>query len=293
MWRKRIRQSFDKIDDNFDALWQRSGVEEAYTKIVNEHLNTIAENLNAYNPDTTLLVEFKASLEMLAYTTTELLAQFCSGGFRWQLSDKDRFLSQTVDIEAVVRKRASEYYGLGLYYESIKWGIWDFLQVSEHTQAWFEALKLSKDQVSYLLWAAEKALRLLNSDERIPGFTQLALSNEQVLEAFCKCESPIESILFMQLCVDGLLPPVIQNQWQIGSYRVDFAIPKGRVVIECDGVKYHDKKIDAKRDYDLSQMDWVVLRFPAQIILFSPRECSDRVKREYPWAINQAKMKST
>jgi len=273
-----------EIDKPFGVLWDESKVEETYLDWVNERIDELIENLYTYDPYQIAETEYKASVEMLAYTTTELLAQFCAGGFRW-VSDKARFLSPTVHLEGIVRDRVREDRGyLGDYNDSIRSGVWGFLAVSDDTKSWLEAQGLNKQQVSYLLWSAKRALSLLKSDERIPGFTDLALSDDEVLGGFCKCESPIESILYMQLVMDGLRPPELQNQWHIEPYRVDFAIPSGNIVIECDGKKYHqDFMIDVLRDMKLAEAGWTVIHFPSQDILKNSRVCSSRVHSVYPW----------
>lgn len=278
------------IEKPFHELWSESGVQDAYLEWVDNRIHQLIDNLYTYDPDEITLEEYKASIEMLAYTTTELLAQFCAGGFRWLSSDKARFLSPTVDLETVIRDRVTDDRGhLGLYFDSVKLGVWQFLEVSEYTKNWLEAKKLNKQQISYLLWSAKKALDLLNANERIAGFTNLVLSDPEILEGYCKCESPIESILYMQLVVDGLRPPILQSQYYIGQYRVDFAIPSGQIVIECDGKKYHDAITDAERDGKLKQLGWIIIRFSSEKILIDPSYCSSKTHEEYPWKLINSK----
>jgi very-short-patch-repair endonuclease len=280
------RQTIWEINKPFEALWKDSGVESAYLELAKDRIYELVRNLNAYDPEIMHFSEYKASIEMLAYTTTELLAQLCSGGFRWNTSDKARFLSPTVNLESIVRswaKNYESYPNLVRYYNEIEKGIWSFLSVSEETHAWFETISLSQAQLSYLLWSAQKALSLLRADERINGFTSLCLNNPNVLDGFAKCESPIESILFMQLTVDGLLPPEILSQYQIGKFRVDFSIPEKQMVIECDGAKYHDAQRDNERDSVLNDAGWMVIRFSATEIMNDPESCSMRLHQIYPW----------
>jgi len=281
---KHLRAVIFDIDSPFDELWSNSGVKEAYLNWVEERIQELIKNLYSYNPGEIVLSEYTASIEMLAYTTTELMAQFCAGGFRWISTDKARFLSPTVDLEAVIRNRAFEHrVVLGPYFDSVKFGVWGFLEVSEYTKSWLEAKNFNEQQVAYLLWSAQKALKLLHAEERVPGFTDLALSDTSILGAYSKCESPIESILYMQFVVDGLRPPELQNQWHIGSYRVDFAIPVANIAIECDGKKYHDSLTDAERDKKLGEMGWLVIRFPSDKILLDPSYCTLKVQEVYPW----------
>ena len=54
-------------------------------------------------------------------------------------------------------------------------------------------------------------------------------------------------------------------QYQIGSYRVDFAIPSKMIAIELDGHDYHKTKTqrtnDAQRERFLERQGWRVIRF--------------------------------
>jgi hypothetical protein len=192
-----------EIDAPFQVLWESSGVKDVYLDWINDRISKLVDNLHTYDPYEITLAEYKAAIQELAYTTTELIAQFCAGGFRWISTDKARFLSPTVDLETIIRDRAFYEQGsVGEYFEPVKFGVWEFLEVSEYTKSWIEAQKLNKQQISYLLWSAKKALKLLKADERISGFTDLALSESAILDGYVKCQSPIESILYMQLVVD-------------------------------------------------------------------------------------------
>nr|WP_319268373.1 DUF559 domain-containing protein [uncultured Draconibacterium sp.] len=53
-------------------------------------------------------------------------------------------------------------------------------------------------------------------------------------------------------------------EYPIGKYFVDFADPVHRVVIECDGRKYHqDKTKDQNRQQFIESLGWTVFRFDA------------------------------
>jgi very-short-patch-repair endonuclease len=275
-----------EIDSSFPEVWETSGVKDVYLEWVNDRINNLVDNLYTYDPDEMTLAEYRAAIQELAYTTTELMAQLCAGGFRWSSTDKARFLSPTVDLETIVRDRALHKTGsIGAYFDPVKYGVWEFLEVSETTGSWIEAQKLNTEQISYLLWSAKKALNLLRADERISGFTELVLSESKILHGYVKCESPIESILYMQLVVDGLRPPSLESQYQIGSYRVDFTIPEGFIAIECDGKKYHNSILDAERDLTLKKTGWTVLRFPSDRIITDPSYCSAQIHDLYPWRL--------
>lgn len=58
-------------------------------------------------------------------------------------------------------------------------------------------------------------------------------------------------------------------QQKIGRYRVDFAMPDEKIVVEVDGALYHQDKYNGKREaviqYSLG-MDWKIIHIPAEKI---------------------------
>lgn len=56
---------------------------------------------------------------------------------------------------------------------------------------------------------------------------------------------------------------VFYPQWPAGRFFLDFANPKAKVAIECDGAEFHkDWQKDKRRDEELASMGWVVYRIP-------------------------------
>lgn len=287
---KRPQSPTFEVKTQFQGIWESSGVKEVYLEWINSKINQIVDNLCSYDPDDIYdpyelsPEDYQDSLEMLAYTTTELMAQFCAGGFSWLSTDKARFLSPTVDLVSIIKDRVSDIQGnLNPYFKAVESGVWGFLEMSEYTGNWIETQKLDKQEVAYLLWSAKQTLYLIDADERIPGFTNLALSDLSILNGYTRCDSPIESILYMQLVMENLRPPKLRTQFVIDKYRVDFAVPEDHVVIECDGEKYHNSYWDTQRDKELETSGWMVLRFSAKDILEDPSYCSSRIYYEYPW----------
>lgn len=95
-----------------------------------------------------------------------------------------------------------------------------------------------------------------------------------------QCESPIEQ-QFWNIAKHrllGLLP-----QYEIGRYRVDFALPDEHLVIELDGHDYHKTKeqrtTDAKRERDLKELGWYVIRFTGTEIYRDVEKCVEQVER--------------
>ena len=83
--------------------------------------------------------------------------------------------------------------------------------------------------------------------------------------------TPIESWLWHDIrAVDAVMYP----QYPAAGFFVDFANPKAKVAIECDGEEYHlDKAKDAKRDAKLQAHGWTVYRI-------SGKDCRDGVGME-------------
>jgi len=79
--------------------------------------------------------------------------------------------------------------------------------------------------------------------------------------------TPIEQWLWHDIrAVDAVLYP----QFPILGFFVDFANPRAKVAIECDGAAYHDESKDAARDAKLTNAGWVVYRI-------SGSDCRDGV----------------
>jgi very-short-patch-repair endonuclease len=92
-------------------------------------------------------------------------------------------------------------------------------------------------------------------------------------------ESPIERMLYFAMLEYGLLPVC---QYNIGYYRVDFAFPAEKLVVEADGKAYHRGwrvRKDKKRQEWLQKNGWRVLRFTGSTIYNDARGCARIVKR--------------
>jgi very-short-patch-repair endonuclease len=56
---------------------------------------------------------------------------------------------------------------------------------------------------------------------------------------------------------------VFYPQWPEAGFFLDFANPRAKVCIECDGKEFHkDKEKDERRDAKLRDLGWSVYRFP-------------------------------
>lgn len=95
-----------------------------------------------------------------------------------------------------------------------------------------------------------------------------------------KCESPIELSFFIYSLnkIPELKPQII-----VGPYRVDFAVPNKKVLIELDGHDFHktreQRTYDAKRDRYLLTHGWKVLRFTGTEINKDVMACVDEAKK--------------
>lgn len=73
-----------------------------------------------------------------------------------------------------------------------------------------------------------------------------------------KIFTPIEFGLWIDIRAEGA---VLYPQYPVGRYFADFANPAARVVIECDGAKWHtDAEKDSERQQHIEAMGWHVYR---------------------------------
>lgn len=86
--------------------------------------------------------------------------------------------------------------------------------------------------------------------------------------------------LFLQEA-KGRLPGIV-CQYPIGHYRVDFALPKEKIVIEIDGHAYHSTTdqilSDQYRQREIEQLGWTVIRFTGSQVWNESRICVQRVR---------------
>lgn len=96
-----------------------------------------------------------------------------------------------------------------------------------------------------------------------------------------KCESPIERRLYNRLWVEGFK---MRTQEPCGRYKIDIAIPKYMIAIECDGHEWHStptqKEHDRKKDRFLRKSGWTVIRFTGKRIVNRLDSCVERVYKE-------------
>ncbi|MCH5584078.1 endonuclease domain-containing protein [Shimazuella sp. AN120528] len=76
-------------------------------------------------------------------------------------------------------------------------------------------------------------------------------------------DSPLERMLYYELryFYKGQIAP----QHPLGPYWIDFAIPKHKLALECDGYPYHSSEKarlhDRNRDAYMKRVGWKVMRF--------------------------------
>ena len=83
--------------------------------------------------------------------------------------------------------------------------------------------------------------------------------------------TPIECALWADIRITGA---VLYPQFPVGRYFADFANPRARVVVECDGAAFHvDAAKDAARQRDIEALGWTVYRLTGKecVSLPSPR----------------------
>jgi len=97
-------------------------------------------------------------------------------------------------------------------------------------------------------------------------------------------KTDIEEIMDIALQDAGFIPDkdYVYNFPIRGAYILDFAFPKEKINIECDGERWHPKenKYDKKRNYFLKRRGWIVLRFTGRKIKEDIKNCIEIIKGE-------------
>lgn len=88
-------------------------------------------------------------------------------------------------------------------------------------------------------------------------------------------ESPMETLLRLEIVLDGLPEPVVQYEVRAGRFlaRLDLAYPRIRLALEYDGDHHRERSVfrrDAVRLNQLRLLGWTVLRFTADDLLRNP-----------------------
>lgn len=93
-------------------------------------------------------------------------------------------------------------------------------------------------------------------------------------------ETSLERAMKQALQTRGV---VFHEQYRIGRYIADFAIPSMRVVIECDGPHHRQTRQtrkDARRDAFMRNLGWRVYRFTTKQLRTNALNCLDHVLRD-------------
>lgn len=110
-------------------------------------------------------------------------------------------------------------------------------------------------------------------------------SNQRLGELHSSGGTWIEKKLYWALQKFGLSPVIgfsipIRSRSRRKTYLFpDFAFPDHGVLVEADGIAWHDPEKDAIRDQKLTARGWDVLRFTEKEILTNVLECAWKVRR--------------
>lgn len=93
--------------------------------------------------------------------------------------------------------------------------------------------------------------------------------------------TPIER--YMANAMSNVDLPIVEEQYKVGTKRVDFAYPEQKLAVECDGYKWHkqDKEQiekDIERDKYLAKKGWRVLHFSGVQIRRNIKGCINEIK---------------
>lgn len=145
-----------------------------------------------------------------------------------------------------------------------------------------------------VIWGVTAWIRPKDEEpERRPNKLEaLTAEDDKWLHIFRSvCESPAEeAFLDAMVSAFDLMPNegslsgsnlTLQMQVPVANYRLDFLVDKG-LVVEIDGAAYHSSpdaiERDAERDKALVAKGFEVLRIPAKVALYNPKEAIERVR---------------
>lgn len=105
---------------------------------------------------------------------------------------------------------------------------------------------------------------------------------ESLGDLFIYEKTPIEKYLANAIINTDI--PIAEEQYKIGTKKVDFAYPEQKLAVECDGYKWHkqDKEQiekDIERDKYLAKKGWRVLHFSGVQIRRNIEGCIKEIKR--------------
>lgn len=90
---------------------------------------------------------------------------------------------------------------------------------------------------------------------------------EAAREQGWKVANPGEAEVASQLGLLGYTPRDVETQFQLGPYRLDFAIPTARIDIEADGWVHGTRQVrrrDRQRDWNIKGWGWTVVRIDVE-----------------------------
>lgn len=145
-----------------------------------------------------------------------------------------------------------------------------------------------------VIWGVTAWIRPKDEEpERRPSKLEaLTAEDDRWLHIFRSvCESPAEEAFFDAMVSAFDLKPdkgclsegglTLQMQVPVANFRFDFLVDE-RLVVEIDGAAYHSSpdaiERDAERDRVLVAKGFEVLRIPAKVALYNPKEAIERVR---------------
>lgn len=138
------------------------------------------------------------------------------------------------------------------------------------TKAWFDEIETKEER------RFNKALDRIQ--KQVKDFGKYERAIEIARTAHKKYGSVPEAMVAVELIRLGYS---IIPQQKVGKYRVDFYIPKEKIVIEVDGALYHRDKFGGNREAEINLMlglDTRIIHIPAELIekkIWKLKDCID------------------
>lgn len=228
------------------------------------------------------------------YKNIDNLGRSCKDkAWAWGVYKRQR--ENLLELSKVLRKYANKYMDVIKFFKK-------FERFEKKTLRWrLQSVIISSNdmgkimdynhQIELYTIYLERAERCFNNNRFKQGIRELQRIDGQISKPTNKrkllfgnykftsalSESPLEDKFWVYAKdrISGL-----RQQYHIGRYRADFAIPEKKIVIECDGQYYHNPINDMIRDEILKSDGWETIRFNGNQINYNIRSCIDYVLKK-------------
>lgn len=100
-----------------------------------------------------------------------------------------------------------------------------------------------------------------------------------------KLFTPIESAVWQDI---RSLPMEFYPQYPVGKRFIDFADPKLKIGIECDGKAFHSREKDVQRDLELMELGWTIYHLKGADCLTEDLDSEPKEQDKRKWMLSSS-----